>query len=49
MTQQQRERIAETIGVLTLASALHEDNIRIVFVTTADTLQEMLDNDGEEL
>ncbi len=49
MTQQQRERIAETIGVLTMAAALHEGNIRTVLITEADTLQEMLDNDGEEL
>ena len=49
MTQWQRERISETIGVLTMAAALHEWKIREVLITEAETLQEMLDNDREEL
>lgn len=49
MTQWQRERISETIGVLEMAAALHEGNVRTVLITEAETLQEMLDNDREEL
>lgn len=51
MTQEQREHIAETIGIMEMGAAILRKNdykdAADIMVTQCELLQEVLDNDGE--